>query len=151
MTFLAGIVLRLLGVRAWLKSLPWQAWAILAAVALLALGWWQHGKAQERAFNAAFNAGYEARARFDAPKFAIQDRSIAELTAVVAQKNAESIARAKALDASRSDDVANVRRADAAAKATRARIETIRGIGEHSASAAPCKAPDALLTQMEGL
>lgn len=45
------------GLRDFLRGLPWQVWAAIAALALIAGGLWWHGRAVAAAHDAAFAAG----------------------------------------------------------------------------------------------
>jgi hypothetical protein len=77
--------------------------------------------------------------------------SIAEMRRNLDAKNAESDARAKALADSKATDAQNVAAADARQKADRSRIQTLQALAKDLPIDPHCRAPAAVVTNLEGL
>lgn len=146
--FFSGIIGKAM---AFLKALPWQVWAILGVVLALLFAWHVHTNAEKAAYNSAFNAGFAVERARAEKVFAIQRESIAEMRRNLDAKNAESDARAKALADSKATDAQNVATADARQKADRGRIQTLQALAKDLPVNPACRAPAAVVTNLEGL
>lgn len=77
--------------------------------------------------------------------------SIAEMRRNLDAKNAESDARAKALADSKATDASNLARADARQRADRSRIQTLQALAKDLPVNPNCRAPVAVVANLEGL
>ena len=84
-------------------------------------------------------------------KNAITTASLNQALATIDAKNAETDARAKAYADSKATDAAQIAKLDAAQKADRSRIETLRALARDLPANPACRVPAALTANLEGL
>jgi hypothetical protein len=84
-------------------------------------------------------------------KLSISNASIATLQAALDSKNAESEARAKAYADSKAADAKTIADMDARQKADASRLDTLKRLAVSLPTNPACKAPAALLANLEGL
>lgn len=134
-----------------LKSLPWQAYAIIGVVLALLFLWHYHGVQERAAYRRAYNAGFNGEWRKAQAREKIWRTSIDTLSAALAQKNAESDIRAKQfadiIDKDRAD-TARLAALDRANSGLRASLASIR---DHAAANPTCKVPPDLAKALSGL
>lgn len=123
-------------------------------LAMLAGLWALHGHWERAAYNAAYNAGVaKQKVQTDAEirKNAVNLASINTLTTALADKNAESLARAKAYTDAKAADAATIADMDKRAKADASRLETLQRLARDLPDNPACRVPAALSAQTEGL
>lgn len=138
----------------WLKLVPKPVWYALGIVAGLLLLWQVHAGWERSAYNDAYNAGYLKQAQLTASanaKLSISNASIDKLTTVLNDKNAESVARAKAYADSKTVDAQTIAVMDARQKADASRLETLRGLAASLPDQPGCRVPAALTAQLDDL
>lgn len=138
-------------IKGFLASLPWQAYAALSALIAALLLWHAHTVAEHKAAAANFNAGYNVDFKRADARERVFRVSIAELEKDLADKNAESEARAKAYSDAAASVAVDQKRLDALAKADAGRRGTLEGIRDGAAAKPACKVPDALTEALGGL
>lgn len=138
----------------WLKLVPKPAWYALGLVAALLLVWHVHTGWERKAYNDAFNAGWtKQKVQTDAEiaKNAINVASIDTLQTALADKNAESLARAKAYADAKAADASTIAEMDRRAKADSSRLETLQRLAKDLPDNPQCRVPAALLANLDGL
>lgn len=154
MTFLLGFLGIGKTVLGFLKSLPWQVYAILGGILALLFLWHVHTGWEKDAYNAAFNAGWnKQKVLTDAEiaKNTINLRSIGKLTQAIADQNADVQRRAKAFDDSKAANAATIADMDRRAVSSDARRSRLEAIARAPGGNEACRAPKALTDSLEGL
>lgn len=143
--------LRLLG---WLKLIPKPVWYALGIIAALLLLWRVHAGWERAAYNTAYNAGVaKQKVQTDAEiaKNAVNLASINTLQTALAEKNAESEARAKAYADVKASDAATIADLDKRQKADASRLETLQRLARDLPDNPQCRVPAALAANLDGL
>lgn len=97
------------------------------------------------------DAAHVAQRDAEIAKNAVNLKSIADLTAALKAKNAESDARAKALADVKAQDARDVAEADKRYADTAGRIKALEAIARGSGGKDACKVPGAVSGALEGL
>ncbi|UIJ43739.1 hypothetical protein LZK98_11620 [Sphingomonas cannabina] len=84
-------------------------------------------------------------------RHAVTRQSVETLTAALDVKNRESEARAKAYEESKAANAKAIAELDQRYKATASRVEALRAMAKQFPANPACRAPAALLAQLEGL
>lgn len=134
-----------------LANIPPLVWYILGGILALLLAWHVHTGWARVADKASFNAGYNADFKRADARERVFRASIAELEKDLADKNAESEARAKAYSDAAASVAVDQKRLDALARADAGRRGTLEGIRDGAAAKPACKVPDALTEALGGL
>lgn len=138
----------------YLKLVPKPVWYALGIVAALLMLWRVHSGWERAAYDAAYNAGVaKQKVLTDAEvrKNAINLASINTLQTALADKNAESEARAKAFADAKAADAATIADMDKRQKADASRLETLQRLARDLPENPACRVPPALSAQTEGL
>lgn len=93
----------------------------------------------------------EARVKAEQAAHAVTRQSVATLQAALAEKNAESDARAASYAATKAADAEDVAAAARARAADSGRVETLRAIAKAADRPGGCVTPPALAASLEGL
>lgn len=144
----------LLSALGYLKLVPKPAWYALGILAALLMLWHIHSGWERKAYNDAYNAGWaKQKVLTDAEvqKNAVNLASINTLQSALADKNAESEARAKAFADAKAADAATLAEMDKRQKADASRLETLQRLARDLPENPQCKVPAALRAQLEGL
>jgi hypothetical protein len=145
-----GFVLSLIGP---LLKLPRWVYAVVAGIVLLGVLWAIHGHWEHEAHEAAVAEGVaKEKVRTDAGlmREAVDLASINTLQTALAQKNAESLARAKALTDAKATDAANRAALDKQYASTKAARDALLAMAKVPGKGA-CRIPPALTGALDGL
>lgn len=106
----AGLALAAARVFGFLKGVPWQVYAALAAAILGLVLWHAHGNAVKHAYDAAYSEGASAAAaKFNAAQKAADNAARAHVAATVTKQDTVSKESSHALDKANSDIDARAR------------------------------------------
>lgn len=138
----------------YLKLVPKPVWYALCILAALLILWHIHSGWERKAYNDAYNAGWAKQKVLtdrEVQKNAVNLASINTLQSALADKNAESEARAKAFADAKAADAATLAEMDRRQKANASRLETLQRLARDLPENPSCRAPAALLANLEGL
>jgi hypothetical protein len=130
-----------------LKSLPWWIYAIIGGILALLFAWHVHTGKVKDAYNAAYNKGWSV----EHANHEITLRSLDHVMALLAAKNAESDARAKAYADAKAADARTVAEMDRRYRGTAGRVASLEAIARVPGGSVQCKAPRAVTDALEGL
>lgn len=135
-----------------LGSLLWKNWKLVAggvALATLAI-MLVFAKADARHWRKAYDSDHAALT-LEVSKNKINLASIDTLTKALADKNAESLARAKAYDDAKASDARTIAAMDKKYASTKAARDALLAISKVPGGNDACKVPPALSGALEGL
>lgn len=137
----------ILGIVGFFKGIPrWVYAAIFAAAAVLFLIH-AHGNKVRDAYNDAYNAGWSK----EHAGHLITLRSLGDALAIIAAKNKESDARAKAFNDAKDADARTIADLDKRYSSTASRVAALTAISRVGGGDGPCKVPTAVAAALEGL